>query len=258
MTLLIEPQEILKRLNGYPIDKKDIYYNDLHVGDTVKIFYNIFDEKTKYRQYVFGKIKYNVKYEIHYIQLIESIKLNITKYDENSFIIFKEDIDKITDEDIINGVIDSRKYIQIYNNIEKDNNDYNICKDLLEHNIEMFNEEIMRLYKNNKILLKDYEIKHLDLNDDDLQVEFRFHNDKHIISLLNFEALFHTIDKNIKSSHTIPCYGTFYVNSYIDRNSKVTKNYDYNIYWSFEIIDNKKSKLIISDKKDIIWGFCYV
>lgn len=250
--LKVDRDELLKRLNGYPIGCKDIFYNDLHVGDRIKIFYNIFDRYHLIRDFAKGYITYDINKKIHYIKLLKPLPENFV-LNIDDIIIFENDLVEIPDyiKDETN-VINSQKYVKLADEVKVPNHYEKLSNLLKNGNIEKFDKEIIKLNLDKKIELLESEMtkKIIDFNDDNLQIICKFDSAKMLLKLINFDCLIEEINKAILSSFRIDCCGKIYLGNVICKKDKTSMASIGNIiiFWDYEVIDDEKAKLIISDE----------
>lgn len=153
----LKPKEILKRLIGYPIGYKDMNGIELKLGDFVKIYYNIFDEKMskESRSFVKGIIEYNHYVKKYYIRIFDTI---IIGSKDHIKILDIENIFLANSKEFLSyDTIDSERFIEkINSNID---NDYCICSSLLiQKNECSFYKKVINLYKKGKICFLKKEI----------------------------------------------------------------------------------------------------
>lgn len=259
ITILANENDLLKRLKGAPADGyKDKNYEDLRIGDRVKLFYNIFDSQFKDRDFIYGIIEYDINKNIPYISIQNEVGFNPIFFNcrnKINKIVFHLDYRKLSEDEkaLVQGSIDSRE-IAIDKRWSYDDL-YSKFKQLLKYDKLKFHQEIVNLYLKNKIELRDDEIKQtaIDLDDENLEIEFKFSKNKRLLEVLNISNMITIINKAILSSRSLSCAisGQISGGSTVEMTShKVLLLTD--IYWNYEILDDKKSKLIISDTKKYI------
>lgn len=248
MKILIDKEEILKRVNEYPLEYittgKHVVSYALFNGDVVKFYYN----HLRPDKYIYGYIKYDINRKDHCIVFNDFYVINNREKCDN---IYFKDIECVTNKTtkrkkIVGLVIEKCMNfpIEYTNLLEKcilGIYSYSSYINLLEKKEEKeFYNRIKEEYKKGKIEFSSHEIEddHIVLSDPTLKlnVQFDFNgNDIKSFSFINTEIIYNKIEEwlnnnwynklnsSISSNFTINiCYKKFYV--YFNYNTKPAHN----------------------------------